>query len=108
MRVIWLDNAAKQLDSVYEFLAQDSHVATGDIYNTIIEETDKLTAFPEMAPVETSLVDAPYSYRALIVKRVYKVIYRFDSAKEEIIVVSVWDCRQKPEALSRKILQKKR
>lgn len=55
--------------------------------------TDKLAAFPEMAPVEASLADAPYSYRALVVKRSYKVIYRFDQKKEEIIVVALWDCR---------------
>lgn len=106
MRVIWLDTAAAQLECVYNFLAQDSPKSTADMYNTIIEETDKLAAFPEMAPVEASLADAPYSYRALVVKRSYKVIYRFDQKKEEIIVVALWDCRQDPEILKKKTKRK--
>lgn len=36
-----------------------------------------------------------------------KAVYRFDSAKEGIVVVSVWDFRQESEALVLKTLQKK-
>lgn len=68
--------------------------------------TDKLAASPEMTPVEASLADAPYSYRALVVERSYKVIYRFDQKKEEIIVVALWDCRQDPEILKKKTKRK--
>lgn len=107
MKVIWLSSAEEHLDEIYNFLAQDNPSAAINIYNTIIEETDRLSIFPKMASLELSLEKENNSYRSLIVNRTYKVIYRLDLKAELVIVVSVWDCRQDPEKLENKVTRKK-
>lgn len=102
-----MSTAEEHLEDIYDFLAQDNLKVAADIYNTIIEETDKLSAFPEMAMKELSLQDETNFYRSLIVNRKYKVVYRFSPKSEEIIVVSVWDCRQEPETLTKKIAKRR-
>ncbi|MDL2247121.1 type II toxin-antitoxin system RelE/ParE family toxin [Bacteroides sp. OttesenSCG-928-J23] len=103
MRVIWLSTAEEQLDSIYEFVACNNPSAAVDIYNTIIEETDRLSTFPGIASLELSLEEETESYRSLVVNRTYKVIYRINLKAEEVVVVSVWDCRQEPEKLRRRV-----
>ena len=101
MKIIWLEIAQQQLEEVYEFLAQQSERAATDLYNDILDETDKLCIFPEMAPFEPLFKKKPRKYRSLIVRHNYKVIYRVDTKTEEIVVTSVWDCRCDPKILKR-------
>jgi plasmid stabilization system protein ParE len=99
MKIIWLEVAQQQLNAIYEFLAQQSEIAATGIYNGIIDETDKLCIFPEMAAIEPLLKNENYIYRSLVVRRNYKVVYRINAQAEEIIVSSIWDCRRNPKAL---------
>jgi plasmid stabilization system protein ParE len=98
-----MTSAVDQLDEIFEFEARKNPRYAADSYNTILEETDRLLSFPEMAARETSLADESKPYRAFVVSRKYKVIYRFDPTVEQIIVVSVWDCRQNPGTLKEKV-----
>ena len=107
MRVIWPTDAEDQLEEIFEFESQKDPAYAADVYNTIIEEADKLAALPEMASKELSLEDVPGEYRSLIIQSRYKVIYRFYPDAEEIMVASVWDCRQDPETLKKKATKKK-
>jgi plasmid stabilization system protein ParE len=99
MKIIWMEVAQQQLDVIYEFLAQHSEIAAVEIYNDIIDETDKLCIFPEMAAIEPLLKKEKYIYRSLVVRRNYKVIYRINAQTKEVIVSSIWDCRRNPKAL---------
>ena len=101
MRVIWMTSAEEQLEDIYNFLAQENIEAAVNIYNTIIEETDRLPVFREMAAKEAM------PYRALVVNRTYKVVYRFNPDKEEVIIVAVWDCRRNPQHLKKSIRKRK-
>jgi plasmid stabilization system protein ParE len=103
MKIIWLDTAREQLDEIYDFIAKQSVKAAAGIYNDIIDEADRLSDFPEMAAFEPLLNGEVFSYRSLIVRRTFKVIYRINSNAKEVIIVSVWDCRQNPEMLKGKI-----
>jgi len=102
MKVIWLNTAQKHVDEIYDFLAQQSLRAAADIYNDIIDVVDNLARFPEMGMLEPSLCEELHAYRCLIVRQTYKVIYRVNADWDEVIIVSVWDCRQNPETLKRK------
>ncbi len=96
-------SAEDQLDEIFEFEARKNPRYAADIYNAIIDATDRLLSFPEMAAREPSLADESKPYRALVVSRKYKVIYRFDPEAGQIVVVSVWDCRQNPGTLKEKV-----
>lgn len=60
MRVIWLKTAEKHLEEIYSYLAQENAKAAADIYNTIIEQTDRLALFPKMGALELLLRNEKY------------------------------------------------
>jgi plasmid stabilization system protein ParE len=103
MKIVWSNAAVKQLEAACDFVAVKSPKAAVRLYKEILDETDKLGTMPEMAHLEPSLSETTYSYRALIVNRTYKVIYRVNFDSAEVMITSVWDCRQDPETLTKKI-----
>ena len=103
MKIIWIKVAQEQLNEIYEFLAQQSERAAADLFNDIIDETEKLCNFPEMAAFEPLFNKKPRIYRSLVVRHNYKVIYRIDTETDEIIVTSVWDCRSDPKMLKKRV-----
>lgn len=54
-----------------------------------------------MAAIEPLLEDFPQAFRALVVKKHYKVIYYIE--KDTIYAVTIWDCRQNPNKLKLEI-----
>jgi len=100
MKIVWMRNAKRQLDEIYDFLEQQSPAAAVKFYNGFIDEVAKLADFPEMAPIETLLDNRQERFRSLVVGRTHKAIYFIDD--EAVNVVAVWDCRQNPETLKEK------
>ena len=98
MNLIWTNPAAMQLENIYHFYSQKSIETATSIYNDIIDEADRLINFPEMAAVEPILADYVHIYRSLIVRKLFKVVYRIDN--ETIFIVAVFDCRQDPQKLT--------
>jgi plasmid stabilization system protein ParE len=89
--------AEKHLDDIYNFYRQKNEPAAINIYNYILDSIDRLANFPQMAAVDLLLSDMAQTYRSLVVKRMYKVIYYIEA--ENIHVAAVWDCRQNPDNL---------
>jgi plasmid stabilization system protein ParE len=107
MKIVWSNAAIKQLEAACDFVAVKSPKAAVRLYKEILDETDKLGTLPEMARFELSLSETTYSYRALIVNHTYKVIYRVDFDSAEVMITSVWDCRQAPKTLVKKTVKRK-
>jgi plasmid stabilization system protein ParE len=105
MRLIFTPEAADALNNIYEFIRLKNERAAVAIHNEIIDEIERLTIYPQIAPIEPTLAESVLAYRALVVRRVYKVIYRIDGQK--IYVVDIWDCRQNPESLKRGVTGQK-
>jgi hypothetical protein len=53
-----------------------------------------------MAPIEPSLSGRSETFRALLVRNQYKIIYYVDELAGEVVIVTVWDCRRNPEKLT--------
>jgi len=103
MKVIWEEPASRRLDEVYDFIAMENPPAAAKIFNDIVGETARLADFPEMAAVEPLLVDIPETFRSLVIRRNYKIVYYVDDAAKEVIIVDVWDCRQRLSRLKKLI-----
>jgi len=101
MKVVWMKNAKRQLDEIYDFLAEQSPTAAARFYSRLIEEVEKLADFPGMAPLETLLDNRPEGFRSLVVERTHKVIYFIDN--KTVNVVAIWDCRQNPLTLRERV-----
>ncbi|MDR1610964.1 MAG: type II toxin-antitoxin system RelE/ParE family toxin [Candidatus Symbiothrix sp.] len=100
METRWTERADRSLDVIFDYYKEKSEQAANRIIGEIIDSSRRLTVFPQMAPVEPSLGNRSETFRALSVKNRYKIIYYVDAAADEIVIVTVWDCRRSPEGLT--------
>lgn len=105
MRIAWLKDAVDDLENIYRFVAEQSETSAVKLYNHIYDQVEKLMAFPEMGVIEPLLSKKTSTYRSLIVKRSYKIVYKYE--KEIVFIIAVWDCRQNPKKLKGKIAKNK-
>jgi len=75
MEIIWLPLAEKALESIFSFYEEKSFQAARKIITDILHATDQLSINPEMAAVEQLLQERPETFRSLVVKHTYKVVY---------------------------------
>jgi plasmid stabilization system protein ParE len=101
MKVIWLKLAAETLDGIYHYLENLNPRAAVELYNDILDETEKLSVFPQMAAIEPLLGGETDTFRSLVVRHRYKVVYFIED--ETVKVADIWDCRQAPEALKKRV-----
>ncbi|MDO5664899.1 MAG: type II toxin-antitoxin system RelE/ParE family toxin [Bacteroidia bacterium] len=95
--IIWLPTAQKHLHAIYNWLAERSETAATRLFNDILNETERLTDFPEIAKKEPILKDFTKEFRALVVRKNFKIIYYIQADK--VYISAVWDCRQDPSKL---------
>lgn len=101
MEIIWLPLAEKSLEAIFSFYEVKSIKAARKIITDILQATDQLSIYPEMAAVEQLLQERPETFRSLVVRHTYKVVYYI---KDTVIYIAdVWDCRQFPEKLEKGI-----
>lgn len=95
MKILWLGFAEEDLDSIYQFYADNnSRYFANKLYNQILDTTDNLIHFPRMGPIEWDLSEKDEEYRSLLVRKYFKIIYFIEN--ENIYIAAVWDCRQDP------------
>ena len=99
MEITWQPEARKAVRDIYFFYEPKSKIVADEIIEDINTSTKYLAVFPQMAPIEPSLSGRSEVFRALLVKNKYKIIYYIDEVADEIVIVTVWDCRQNPETL---------
>jgi plasmid stabilization system protein ParE len=97
MRVVWSKLAEKRMDDVFEWYERKNKSVAIKIYNEILDSVEILKTFPYIAAIEPLLVDCAKTYRSLVVKCLFKIVYRIEN--EDIYIVTVWNCRQKPNNL---------
>jgi len=106
MEIIWLPLAEKALEAIYSFYEEKSIQVAHKIITDILQATDQLSMHPEMAAVEQLLQERPETFRSLVVRQTYKVVYYIEDTV--IYIADVWDCRQFPEKLKKGIRKPKR
>ncbi len=99
MTIKWSKSAKKDLDNIYDFNSNHSEMLATKIYNSLIDDADRLLQFPFMAPKELLLTDEAKEYRSLISNKHYKIIYYVK--RSTIRIAAVWDCRQNTKRLKK-------
>jgi plasmid stabilization system protein ParE len=97
MNIVILPDAEMHLNNIYDFIKVKSEKSAINLYNNILDEIERLRFFPQIAAIESILSDFPETFRSLVVKKTYKVIYFVKN--ETIYIVAIWDCRQNPNTL---------
>ena len=107
MEINWQPHATKALREIYRFYARLNTRVADKIVDTILSAVARLSVSPEMAPIEQQLEGLPDIYRSVVAHKLFKVVYVVDKDAEQIVIISVWDCRQNPEKLRRGIIRTK-
>ena len=84
-RVVWSPRAAKDLDSIIEYIAADSPAYAGTVLKNIVSQTRILARFPQAGRMVPEYDDE--NIRELIVYS-YRIIYRLEH-EEALIVAAV-------------------
>lgn len=102
MKLLWLQLAEEDLDSIYQFYSTEKSIKTATkFYNDILDAAEKLINFPFIAAIESVLSEEEAEYRALVVRKHFKIVYFIEN--ETVYIAAVWDCRQNPETNYNKI-----
>ena len=84
MNVYWTPRAKKHLDSIYEYIAQDSESAALSIVDTITSRSKQIELFPNSGRVVEHLQDV--NIRELIEGK-YRIVYHIIRERIDIIAV---------------------
>ena len=100
--IIWLESAKSDLNRLYNYYADKSISVAVRIYNGIIDESERLSNYPEIASVEPLIQKPSKTYRSLVVsKGRFKLVYFVEN--KLVIIARVWGCWQNPKKLSRSL-----
>ena len=98
MEVKLTRNAHKRLAQVLEYHKTQGNPKKGKrTVLEIIKHSIKLGKQPNLGSVQEEMSSATKTYRALVVNRYYKVIYRAEN--ERILIVEIFDVRQDPSRI---------
>lgn len=100
-RLIWLDTARTDLNTVYCFNQSKGIKYAKNIVNHIIDTSFVLKRFPYSGPTESLLAGRDIPYRSLVIDKHHKVIYFIE--EEAVYIAAVWDTRQDPDLLTQAI-----
>lgn len=101
MKFIISTEAWNDIDSIYNYYSTTaSEKIARKICLKIIAALEQIEKHPKSGAAEQQLSFLNKNYRRVISGN-YKIIYRV--SEKEIFVVTVFDCRQDPEKLSKKI-----
>lgn len=89
LKVFWTDLELSQLKVIFDYYKlRASPSIARKLVNSLIVETDLLKSNPLLGSKEPLLTKRPFEYRFLV-KKNYKIIYRFND--NLIRIVSVFD-----------------
>lgn len=104
MKIDWSKKARRRLHDIKAFYEKKSIKVSKEILKDIKSAVEPLREFPQMAAIEPLLSDLPKSFRSLVIRNTYKIIYYVDDSKEIINIITVWDCRQDDKKLKDEVL----
>lgn len=104
MKLNWTERADNRVDEIKAYYKEKSIKAAERIVSDIVAAVEPLKEFPQMAAIDTLLSDLPKSFRSLVVRHIYKIIYYIDESNDTINIVTVWDCRQDNKRLKEEVV----
>jgi addiction module RelE/StbE family toxin len=84
MKLIWTDEALEKLDSIEQFIAQDSPARAQEFIDFLIKSGESIANNPESGRIVPEI--ANQAIREIIVRK-YRIVYRIKDNTIEIITV---------------------
>lgn len=103
MKINWTHKADMRIDEIIDYYKKISPKVAREILLCIKIAVNPLVNFSQMGPLEPNLSGLPVSFRYLVIRDNYKIIYYIDEENETVNIVTVWDCRQDDKKLKNEI-----
>lgn len=101
MRIVWTEQAQEDMDKIYAFWQLQNPQYAIKLYNSFIDEAERLLSFPQIGHLENLLQHRNENFRSLVIDEHNKLVYTIEG--EDIVIHTVWDCRQNPKKLIKKV-----
>lgn len=96
LEVYWTQFAEDKLQDIFYYYMHKAGVNVAEkITDTIIDETIRLGAQPEMGVKEELLSDRAQEFRYFITGN-YKILYYINFKAQRVVIANVFDTRQNP------------
>ncbi len=96
MKITWTKFAIRSLKQIFDYYVENTNRKVAHkIRRKILKSTQHLKKFPEIGQIETNLEKLNQKHRYLVSGN-FKVIYRIEIDKQEVIISDVFDTRQNP------------
>lgn len=99
VNVIWQENAINHLQSIFHYYYENASIeVAARILVELQNAPDVLEIYPHIGQEEATLSHLQGTYRYLVVRKRYKIIYL--DLGETCHILAIWDVRQNPNQLS--------
>lgn len=101
MKIVWLSHAEEQWQKAMDYCEDNFGTNVADRFqDEVVKTTELLSKYPGMGLIEVELESCAHMYRSITLNHGnYKIIYRVDTGKDTIYIVSLWNCHQNPVRL---------
>ena len=96
VQVIWSTEALVDLETIYDFLEEQSRQAAQNVIAKILSRVRQIETFPESGAIQLRLKNTDKEYRYLVEGN-YKIIYRITD--QQAYIATVFDTRYNPDKL---------
>ena len=97
-QVIWSDEALNDLETIYDFLANNSQQAAQRVVESLLSRSKQLESFPESGAKQETMIAGIKEYRYLVEGN-FKVVYSYQPESQTIHITAIFDTRYSPEKL---------
>jgi len=97
-QIYWFEQAQTDLEEIYTFYSCESSINAVRIYNSILEEAEKLKNFPQIGGRDPLFSNNKHNQivRSLVIfNGLFKIIYLHK--EENIFILRIWCCRKNPK-----------
>ena len=84
--ISWSEHAGNDLEDIYDYIARDSFIYARYQVERILDAIERLPLYPDSGRDLPEFPSLPH--RDLIVGQ-YRVVYRYDSQKETVYIVTI-------------------
>ncbi|MEN9447782.1 MAG: hypothetical protein RJA25_1072 [Bacteroidota bacterium] len=93
-KVVWTENAEKQLEKIYQYILEDSYQNAIEVKNKIFNSTSLLADFSEKYPNDKYKMNNDGNFKAYEIYR-YRISYYI--SEHEIVVIRIRSTDMKPK-----------
>ena len=96
VQVIWSDEALIDLETIYDFIAENAQPSAQRMVERILSRSKQLELFPESGAKEKTIGSSKKDYRYLVEDN-YKIVFSYQTESQTVHIAMIFDSRYDPQ-----------